>query len=174
MENFGRYLGSNEPVFRRSSIESEGLSGELTEIIGAVAGLNGVLSLAPGLNNRGEWMIKPQRLQEPLSKDGDRSGGGRVVGVEEEDGVLIALEAGDVVVEGDKGAVEAGHLEGASGVGGPGGGEYGGELGGIEARGGAAGGGESGVVGPATELKFVDGLEAGDGVVGGSGGWTEQ
>ena len=129
MENFGRHLGSNEPVFRRSSIESEGLSGELTEIIGAVAGLNGVLSLAPGLTNRGEWMIKPQCLQEPLSKDGD---------------------------------------------GGPGGGEYGGELGGIEARGGAAGGGESGVVGPATELKFVDGLEAGDGVVGGSGGWTEQ
>ena len=63
--------------------------------------------------------------EEPLSKDGDRSGGGRVVGVEEEDGVLIALEAGDVVVEGDKGAIEAGHLEGASGVGGPGGGEYG-------------------------------------------------
>lgn len=42
VENCGRHLGSNEPVFRRPSIESEGVSGELTEIIGAVAGLNGV------------------------------------------------------------------------------------------------------------------------------------
>lgn len=119
-------------------------------------------------------MIKTQCQQEPSSKDGDRSGGGRVVGGEEENGILIALEAGDVVVEGDKGAVETGHLESACGVGGPGGGEDGGELGGIEACGGADGGGESGVVGDATDLKFVAGFEVGDDVVGGSGGWTEQ
>jgi hypothetical protein len=74
--------------------------------------------------------------------------------------VLIALEAGVVVVESDNGAVEAGVLEGACGVNGPGGG--------------AAGGGEIGVIGKAYYMKFVAGLEVGDGVVGRSGGLSEQ
>jgi hypothetical protein len=53
VENCGRHLGSHEPVFRRPSIESEGVSGELTEIIGAVAGCggsSGVVPLAPGVD----------------------------------------------------------------------------------------------------------------------------
>ena len=104
------------------------------------------------------------------SEDPDGIGGGRVVGVKEEDGVLIALEAGNVVVESHKGAAEAGDLEGADAVGGPGGGEDGGELEGIKTCGGAAGSGEIGVVGEATDLKFVAGLEVGDGVVCGSSG----
>ena len=74
------------------------------------------------------------------------------------------------LVEGDKGAVEAGDLEDAGGAGGPGGREHGGQLGGIETCGGAAGGGEFGVVSEATDLKVVDGLKAGDRVEGGSGG----
>lgn len=110
----------------------------------------------------------------PLSEDRDGIGGGRFVAADEEYGVLIALKAGNVINESDKGAAGNADPKRACGVGGPGVREHGGQLGGIVASGGVAGGGQPGVVGPATDLKFVDGLEAGDRVVSGRGGWTEQ
>ena len=75
--------------------------------------MNGLVSLAAG------WLVRGLAGWASAIKDRDRICGRRVVGVEEEDAILIALEAGNVVVEGHKGAVKAGDLEGASGVDGP-------------------------------------------------------
>lgn len=67
----------------------------------------------------------------PLSEDRDGIGGGRFVAADEEYGVLIALKAGNVINESDKGAAGNADPQRACGVGGPGVREHGGQLGGI-------------------------------------------